>query len=671
MKRLNIIFCTIASSLLATLLVSCNDYLDQAPLSLITPEKYLTEEAQLASYANELYDKILPSHVGGYGTFGEDRHTDNMASKQYDNKYAPGQWKVAQNDGDNWKFDRIYSCNYFLETVLPRLKAGQLSGNKGSVNHYIGEIYFLRAFEYFKKMQLFGDYPIIRNVLPDQMEPLVAASKRAPHTDVARFIISDLDSAIMMMTENPDKNKNRISKEAALLFKSRVALYEGTWLKYFKNTAFVPNGLGWPGKEKEYNASYTYPSGSIDSEIDYFLATAMESAKLVADITPLVTNNGILQQQESDPKNPFVEMFSDVDMSGYGEVLLWRQYNKGLGVTHNVPVGAQHGNNGIGLTRGMVDGFLMNNGLPIYATGSTYAGDETLADVRKNRDERLSLFLKEPGQKNILYESSEGDFAIPIEPFPEILRPSDEGTYSTGYSLRKGGSFDQIQCTNGGGYTGSITFRGVEAYLNYMEACYERTGALDNTASAYWRAIRNRARIDENYQKTIAATDMAIEAQNDWGAYSAGRLVDATLFNIRRERRCELMAEALRSMDLRRWRAMDQMITHSYHIEGFKLWGTMQNWYNDDKGKSLLIYGLDQVNSNVSSPQLSKYLRPYEISSRSLVVNGYRWTMAHYLYPIAVQHFMITSGGKEVSNSPIYQNPGWPIVANQGPVDIK
>lgn len=97
----------------------------------------------------------------------------------------------------------------------------------------------------------------------------------------------------------------------------------------------------------------------------------------------------------------------------------------------------------------------------------------------------------------------------------------------------------------------------------------------------------------------------------------------------------------------------------------------MQNWYNDDKGKSLLIYGLDQVNSNVSSPQLSKYLRPYEISSRSLVVNGYRWTMAHYLYPIAVQHFMITSGGKEVSNSPIYQNPGWPIVANQGPVDIK
>lgn len=72
---------------------------------------------------------------------------------------------------------------------------------------------------------------------------------------------------------------------------------------------------------------------------------------------------------------------------------------------------------------------------------------------------------------------------------------------------------------------------------------------------------------------------MTKEALNDWGVYSAGQLVDPTLYNIRRERRCELMAEALRYMDLRRWRAMDQMINTPYHIEGFKIWGEMQNWY--------------------------------------------------------------------------------------------
>jgi len=48
---------------------------------------------------------------------------------------------------------------------------------------------------------------------------------------------------------------------------------------------------------------------------------------------------------------------------------------------------------------------------------------------------------------------------------------------------------------------------------------------------------------------------MAKEAETDWGAYSAGQVIDATRYNIRRERRCELMAEGLRSMDLHRWRA--------------------------------------------------------------------------------------------------------------------
>ena len=116
---------------------------------------------------------------------------------------------------------------------------------------------------------------------------------------------------------------------------------------------------------------------------------------------------------------------------------------------------------------------------------------------------------------------------------------------------------------------------------------------------------------------------------------------------------------------------MDQMMTTPYHIEGFKLWGTMQDWYKDKNGTSQLIYGRDLANANVSSPELSKYLRPYEINSKSLAIDGYKWTMAHYLYPIAMQHFMISAGGGDVSNSPIYQNPGWPMVANQGATDIK
>ena len=39
--------------------------------------------------------------------------------------------------------------------------------------------------------------------------------------------------------------------------------------------------------------------------------------------------------------------------------------------------------------------------------------------------------------------------------------------------------------------------------------------------------------------------------------------------------------------------------------------------------------------------------------------------MAHYLDPIAIQHFLIT-GASDTSASPLYQNPGWPLQAGQG-----
>lgn len=654
-------------------LFACNDFLDREPLSKIIPEAYLTEESQLAAYANKLYPDILPSHSNSteFGTFGSDQHTDNMAHKNYDNRYVPGQWKVGQTGG-SWSFDKIYSCNYFIQQVVPKWRAGELSGVDENIKHYIGEMYFLRAYEYFKKLEEFGDFPIIKTTLPDDMEPLVEASKRFPRNEVARFIISDLDSAIVLLKEkSPDGKKNRISRFCAQLIKSRVALCEGTWLKYFKNTAFVPNGEGWAGKSKDYNANYQYPSGNIDDEINYFLTLSMDAAKEVADHIPLVENNGILQQNTSDLTNPYFDMFGAEDMSGFSEVLLWRQYDKGLGLTHTVVQYTQLGNGGIGLTRGLVNTFLMNDGLPIYNSSSKYAGDDYISQVRENRDGRLWLFLKEPGQKNVLYESSEGTHATLVEPVPDITEGSTGWGYSTGYAIRKGLNYDQKHCGNGLGYTGSIAFRATEAYLNYIEACYEKTGVIDNTASTYWKAIRSRAKVDTDFNKTIAATDMSQEAKYDWGAYSAGMLIDPTLYNIRRERRCELMAEALRYMDLKRWRAMDQLIVNSYHIEGLKLWGPMSKWYDKADGGTLLVYGLSNSAANVSDPTISKYLRPYEISSKSLVLNGYKWTMAHYLSPIAIQNFMITSGGNGVSASPIYQNPGWPLIANQGPVDVK
>ena len=85
MKQINI-FKYVAGAALITVFSSCNDFLDKEPQATISPDKYLVEESQLASYANGLYKDILPGHGYGYGIFGEDKDTDNQASFDYNDR---------------------------------------------------------------------------------------------------------------------------------------------------------------------------------------------------------------------------------------------------------------------------------------------------------------------------------------------------------------------------------------------------------------------------------------------------------------------------------------------------------------------------------------------------------------------------------------------------------
>lgn len=648
--------------LLAVSLTSCNEYLDREPLSNVTPNEYLWNEADLAAYTINRYN--FPTHGGwGPGTFSYDNHTDNQVTTGYSNIWVPGEYRVPQSGG-SWNFSTIRECNYFFETVLPRWQAGEISGNSGNVDHYIGEMYFLRAYEYFNKVQAFGDFPIVKRTLTDQMDELVLASERRPRNEVAHFIISDLDSAIMLLSESAPYGKNRISKPVAMLFKSRVALYEATWLKYHKGTAQVPGGPGWPGD------AATVSGFNIDVEIDHFLAQAMEASDAVADAVALVSNTKDNGYDSS--ANPYAAMFADVDMNGYSEVLLWRAYDPSQGISHNVNHYVNQNGGNTGYTRGFVDNFVMSNGLPIYDAGSGYAGDDSTQMVKIDRDNRLQLFLKTPG--DLRYNDKVNVDGTPIiEGYPDIIG-INETRYVTGYAVKKGLSYSAKESEGSNGSIGSIVFRAAEAYLNYIEASYLKEGNINAKADQYWRAIRERAGVDPDYTRTVEATVMSEEAQNDLGAYSTGQLLaDKTLYNIRRERRCELIAEGMRMFDLKRWRALDQLKTNPHIVEGFKLWGPMEDWFVDEDGNTRLIEpGTPDQTANVSGSSESEYLRPYRInlSSSNLVRDGYRWTAAHYLEPIALQHFIITAeSSSDLTSSAIYQNPGWPLEANSGAID--
>ncbi|MGQ1928237.1 RagB/SusD family nutrient uptake outer membrane protein [Ornithobacterium rhinotracheale] len=622
---------------------SCNDFLDESPKSEIAPEDYFNTDEQLLTYTTTLYPSFIVTHssISGNnaGTFILDDDTDNQADRGPSVIWSRDEYKVPTDKGA-WNFDRVRTVNYFFSKVLPKLEAGKISGSKNAINQAVGEAYFFRASAYFDLLKKLGDLPIITQPLPDNQAELVEQSKRKPRNEVARFILSDLDKATELLLKSPVSSKNRVSKEVAQLLRSRVALFEGTWLKHHKGTPFVPGGPDWPGFK-------LYPSFTldIDSEIDFFLQEAMKSAEYVADKVALTPNNNKLEAPDLFT-NPYYMMFADVNMAKYSEVLLWKSYSTTYGVTHVVQPYLRLGANS-GYTRGLVESFLMKNGLPRYAPGSYYRGDDFLSKVVENRDQRLRLFMKVEGDR---YVPGNNLDSLYIFGKPDLLAQGVKS--STGYDIKKGLYPDKQMMINSNvpGYTGSIAYRAAEAYLNYIEAQYEKEHTLNAKSINYWKQIRKRAGVNQDIQKTINNTDLSKE--NDWAIYSKGQLVDETLYNIRRERRCELIAEGFRMDDLRRWRALDNI--DGYQIEGFKLWGPMKAWYEDSL----------ETTESVSDKSLSPYLRIYQIQrNNNNYFNGLVFNKAHYLSPIAFEEIQLASPTSDANNSNIYQNPGWPVQA--------
>lgn len=643
---------------------SCNDMLDLEPVSQITPESYYSSADQLGAYLNNYYNSFLSApysgsmyHVSNYndGMAQSDGNTDIMCVGSGNTSlFANDHWEVSYNKVLQGYYGNVRICNYFLEKATSGYEAGTIKGSDELIKNYIGEGYFFRAMNYFRMLALYGDLPIITEVLEDKNEEIVANSKRAPRNEVARFILSDLDKAIANLASRSLFNGQRLNREAALLFKSRVALFEATFEKYHKNSGRVPGDANWPGAKMAYNSGKSF---NIDSEIDFFLTEAMDAAKQIGDIA-LTSNNGVMEPQvgKINGWNPYFEMYSQSSLAGVAEVLLWKQYDRSQGITHDVPRRTMSGCND-GYTRSFVQSFLMKNGLPIYASGSGYKGDVTLDNVKDGRDERLQLFVW--GESNVVYTDPSVTDSLRGRKFnhPGITDPLTETRSITGYQPRKYFTYDYDQFLNDElrGINACPIFRSAEAMLNYMEACYEKNGSLDGTAASYWRNLRERAGVDGDYNATIAATDLTMEL--DLAVYSGTERVDPTLYNIRRERVNETFSEGLRFADLIRWRSFDNMITTKWVPEGCNFWDDM---YKNYEGEDLIADGSN--NSTVSMKELGKYLRPY---SRSLQAanelrDGYTWHEAYYLYPLGVGDLRTASSDRDLETSNMYQNVNWP-----------
>ena len=661
---------------------SCSDFLDRPPLDQISPDSYYTTADQLGTFTINYYTSIFPNNSGwfaGVATF--DDGTDNQASRGGNSgMYLQDQWKVPTSGGIG--MNAIRNVNKFINESEAKIAAGKVTGTPEQINQYMGEAYFIRAMLYYSKLQDYGDFPIELKELNIDND-LVEASKRQPRNLVARQILSDMDKAIDKLQVNV-ASKVRINKNAALAMKSRMALYEATFEKYHRGTGRVPGDANWPGKNKEWNKNFTI---NQDNEVNFFLDQAIDAAKKVCDAVPLKTQNNHVMNPSAIGQyngwNPYYDMFASPDLSKYPEVLLWRQFNSNLtpSLAH-LTSNKLRGGASTGWTRGLVESFLMKNGLPIYASGSGYHGDTTVDMAKTDRDERLQLFMF--GESDVLgidqksIDLANKKLAAGATPLTKILFnaatlfATDQASRDvTGYRQRKFYNYDPAMQL---GQTfsdvdGQIIIRVEEAMLNYIEASYLRTGSLDATATGYWTALRARAGITAPISTTIAATDMSKEADvnrpsYDWAAFSAGHPVDATLYSIRRERRSEFAGEGLRNDDLIRWASLDQV--KNYQIEGVNFWDQIyQNpSFVNDKGVSLIIAD-GESNATMSAKTLSKYVRPYQIQkTNNILYDGYTFYQAHYLSPFSYQEMQLCSPDGTAENSNLYQNIYWPVEAN-------
>ncbi len=646
------------STLLIGGLSGCNDFLDREPLDKVTPTDFFSSTQDLAAYTVKQYSFNTVTGNYGINLFGQDNNTDNQAGTGFPSFWIKGQTKVSSAEGDGqYKWENIRACNYFFDNVLPKYEAGEITGSSDQIKHYIGEMYVIRAYNYFTKLVKYGDLPIIETALQDNKDELLAASVRRPRHKVARFIIGDLVKAEELLMESAPGGKNRISRDVAYLLHARVALFEATWEKYHRGTAFVPGGKGWPGKDAEgYDA---------DTEINFFLDEAIRTSKLIGDkvVGNLVENKDTREGMNNSLAsiNPYYTMFCDENMEGYSEILMWKRFDKGQGVVNNLQMELTRNGGGSGWTRGMVNSFLMRNGLPVYANNSGYSEEWEKQGVNKTlegRDSRISIFTKMPGDVNFYKTDGTPDLCK-----IDFIFGDAQSLATTGFMVKKGKHYSPVMAQDhDAGTSGGIVFRATEAMLIYMEASYEKNRRVDETSDKYWRALRRRAKVNEDYNVTIAATQMAKEAEGDWGAYSKGVLIDETLYNIRRERRNELCAEAYRWDDLKRWRSMDQMANLPYRVEGMLYWGSVYEQQLKDKCI------VDPKEGNMSSKELGNYILPYEkVTENNSIArqHGFLFETANYLTPISMATFRQTATNpSDFSTSVVYQNPGWDYQAN-------
>ena len=472
------------------LAASCEGLLDRFPLDKLSPETFLTSEAEMQTYTNKMYP-IFPS---GFYSGGQ---SDAVVGRILDDELRGA--RTINSGSGSWSWTQLRLINTFME----------YSGNckdEAVRNKYTGLVRFFRAYFYFEKVKSFGDVPWYDHTLGSDDADLYKA--RDSRELVMKNIIADIDFAIdNLPAEHSDY---RVTKWTALALKSRICLFEGTYRKYHAGDATLQT---LPADAKPYT---------------YYLEQAADAAD------KFISSSGYSIYNAEGPDKSYIGLFTKHNISEgtNKEVILARDYSREYGVTHSANADYSSQTMGRrGITRRVIASYLMKNGDRF----TDQAGWETMQfkDEVVDRDPRLAQSIRTPGYRRL---------------GSDIICPPSLSQSTTGYCPIKYfmGKEDDEES-----YCDLILFRAGEVYLNYAEAKAELGDISQADIDRSIKPLRERVGMPNLNLSEVTIDnylDQWYPKVKQINGDKAGLILE-----IRRERTVELLGEGLRYYDMIRW----------------------------------------------------------------------------------------------------------------------
>lgn len=436
---------------------------------------------------------------------------------------------------------------------------------------YAGEVRFFRALFYWYKVVNFGDVPLLLKALDDNSEELYGPQEKREKV-MDEVVLEDLKFAVANLPEKNQAAAGRLHKDAARALMSRICLWEGTYRKY----------------------------RNIEGA-DTYLDACVKASEELMDAGYDIYSTG---NTDEDYRNLFIQK----DLRSNPEAIFYRAYITDKN-THNYT--RQASENNTGMSKDFVDSYLfLDDGKPIGLTSHPY-DDSTPAKECEGRDPRYTQTIATPG------------FIMTLPDLAVNLPAIGTSRTSTGYWNIKGRSSDLAQFNADKSDLDLFIFRYAEVLLNYAEAKYELTGSLTIAElDKSINLIRDR----------VGMPHLTTNPDADPNAVNYGYTVAPLLYEIRRERRIELVGEGFRFNDIIRWKA-GKLIEGVKTIRGMKLTDELRSQYADPSSLNNIAVDDD-----------------YYIIVYPSIATTRKWNDKSYLYPLPTD---------EKDRCHYEQNPGW------------